>query len=285
MEPALIYLLLLGSGFLAALLIFFIQRLQLPEPTLVMRAVTTGAIAGMAGVLMPFDLPFLGSHSLLATIASVACTLWSRASDPSDALIGSSISSMLAAAIWWFDGAPATTLAAALVAAAAAGAFTSFLLRGRGVERLLWLFFLSAIPIAAEMLRRFAENQLSPLSSLAASSFLPPIAMLTIYLARRGVVALELRAEAELGILDREDAAILSHPIRRLKFGMWKNREARREYVRVADTLAETKAAQRSMETSTARLKQLEVLRLRMRLREIEAVEFASRTNVDGRIQ
>jgi len=279
---AIVILLLPGFGVCASLVAYFLQRLHFPPLSIVFRAAATGVIAGVLVSFVPFEIPFLGRHSLLATLASVLCTLWSRASDPSDAIAGSTISSMLAATIWSFDGTSAFIVAAALISAAAAGAFTSFLLRGRGVERMLWIFFIAVIPIAAELLRRIAENQLSPLTALGAGAMIPSIAMLTIYLSRRGDVALELRAEAELGILDPADAALLSHPFRRFRFGIWENREARREFVQVAETLAETRTAQRSMDTASARLQQLEVLRLRMRLREIESVEFASRRNPDA---
>lgn len=281
LEPISSYLVLL-AGIFAVVVSYSAQRLQQPSPRLVLHAVIAGAIAGAIPFFFDVDVPVLGRHTLIATLAGVASTLWSRANDPSDAILGSALTITIAAAAWIFRGTPLSTVAAAFFCCIAAGAFTAFLLRGRGVERLLWCFFILAVPLAGALLQRLTAALLTPFGALAIGAALPFAAMITFYLSRRGVVALELREEAELGFLTADDATTLSHPLRRFHYGSWKNREARRKYVQVAERLAETKAMQRSMDPLSARLQQLEVLRLRMQLRQIEQVEIASRRPGDG---
>jgi hypothetical protein len=57
----------------------------------------------------------------------------------------------------------------------------------------------------------------------------------------------------------------------------WQDRKARQEFIRLATELAVRKLRQRRMPPSTARLYQLEVLKLRQIVQEIFSVELSVR--------
>lgn len=87
------------------------------------------------------------------------------------------------------------------------------------------------------------------------------------FLLERRRVRLELAEEARLGILPEEDLAVLGNPWRRgreLRFG---RSDERREYVRSALLLAIARQQQRRRSGEAIRLRQLEVLAFRTRVR------------------
>jgi hypothetical protein len=83
----------------------------------------------------------------------------------------------------------------------------------------------------------------------------------------------ELSHEASLGFIDDSQVRSSTHPILRLGRGGWIDRKARREYVRLANKLALRKRQQRFRPDETARLYQLEIIKLRMTLQELARVE------------
>jgi hypothetical protein len=101
------------------------------------------------------------------------------------------------------------------------------------------------------------------------------VGALVITVARWPGLRAELREEAELGFISREDAASVTHPIRRLRLSNWNDPDARREFVRTASDIAVRKRRQRHMSQATARLYQLEILKLRMQLQEMQQVDAA----------
>jgi hypothetical protein len=239
--------------------------------------------AGIAGALLFLRLEPL-QHLVDAAIAvafliAIVLGFLHRALDPVDGNHAGAIAGITASAVlvvFRGDDVEAMTLASFLVVTPATLALLSLVRRSRSAERVLWIAGALIVPIAAELIRRSTAGIDDSAIMTAAVLFAPVFAM-TIFLSRRGSIALELREEARLGFLDDRDAATIAHPIRRFQLSGWHNREARRHFIRVAETLAETKILQRSMTESTARLTQLEVMRLRMRLRDIENIEQASR--------
>lgn len=105
------------------------------------------------------------------------------------------------------------------------------------------------------------------------------LAALVMTVARWPGLREELREEAELGFISPEDAASVTHPIRRLVLSNWNDPDARREFVRTASDIAVRKRRQRHMSQSTARLYQLEILKLRMQLQEMQQVDAAVRAD------
>jgi hypothetical protein len=83
----------------------------------------------------------------------------------------------------------------------------------------------------------------------------------------------ELSHEASLGFLDDAQVRSSTHPLLRLGRGGWLDSRAHREYVRLANKLAQRKRQQRFRPDETARLYQLEIIKLRMALQELAHIE------------
>jgi hypothetical protein len=77
----------------------------------------------------------------------------------------------------------------------------------------------------------------------------------------------ELREEVRLGLMPPDDATVLASPLKRLREPRFGQRDERREYVRSALMLAVAHRQQTRREGEAARLRQLEVLAFRTRLR------------------
>lgn len=105
------------------------------------------------------------------------------------------------------------------------------------------------------------------------------LAWLPVLLLERGRVRRELAEEARLGILPEEDVAVLGNPWRRRHEGRLGRADERREYVRSALLLAVARQQQRRRSGEAIRLRQLEVLAFRTRVRravEGRLARFAS---------
>lgn len=275
-NAAMLYL-LVSLGLVAGA--HYFQRLG-PSPIgLVIRSIAAGSAAAILYLLFPDGSSLIDPAIFVAFAGSILVAIFHRALDPLEGNHAGAITGISAAAIVIIvrsGDVAAMTIASLLIVTPTAAALLSLMRRSGSAERALWAAGVFLTPVAAELLRRSIEMVDDSPIMIAAILFAPCVAM-AIFLSRRGSIALELAEEARLGFLDDSDAAIIAHPLRRLRFSGWHNREARRHFIRVAETLAETKILQRSMPEPTARLTQLEVLRLRMRLREIENVERATR--------
>jgi len=83
----------------------------------------------------------------------------------------------------------------------------------------------------------------------------------------------ELRHEASLGFLDDADVRRTAHPILRHGRGGWTDRHAHREFVRLANEIALRKRRQRFRSDEVARLYQVEIIQLRMQIREMSRID------------
>ncbi|MEO6259513.1 MAG: hypothetical protein ABIP63_04150, partial [Thermoanaerobaculia bacterium] len=88
-------------------------------------------------------------------------------------------------------------------------------------------------------------------------------------------VRAELRHEASLGFLDDADVRTTAHPILRLGRGGWTDPRAHRQFVRLANRVALRKRQQRGRSDELARLYQLEIIKLRMRIQEMSRIDHA----------
>ncbi len=98
-------------------------------------------------------------------------------------------------------------------------------------------------------------------------------------LLERRRVGRELSEEARLGILPDEDLAVLVNPWRRWREPRFGRADERREYVRSALLLAVARQQQRRRSGEAIRLRQLEVLAFRTRVRRVvegRAARFAA---------
>ena len=112
----------------------------------------------------------------------------------------------------------------------------------------------------------------------AAGALAALLAWAAPYLLERRRVLRELPEEARLGILPDEDLAVLGSPWRRHRESRFGRADERREYVRSALLLAVARQQQRRRTGEAIRLRQLEVLAFRTRVRravEGRLVRFA----------
>lgn len=91
----------------------------------------------------------------------------------------------------------------------------------------------------------------------------------------------ELAHEAALGFMNDADVATTAHPLRRLGRGGWTDGHAHREFVRLASRIALRKRQQRNRTDETARLYQLEIIKLRMQLQEMTRIGRVVNAEVD----
>jgi hypothetical protein len=76
-----------------------------------------------------------------------------------------------------------------------------------------------------------------------------------------------------MGVFDPADVRTTAHPILRLGRGGWTDPHAHREFVRLAGIVALRKRQQRGRPDEIARLYQVEIIKLRMRLQEMSRIE------------
>lgn len=107
------------------------------------------------------------------------------------------------------------------------------------------------------------------LLSPAASLVVAALAWAPSLLLERRRVRRELAEEARLGILPEEDLAVLGSPWRRRRESRFGRADERREYVRCALLLAVARQQQRRRTGQAERLRQLEVLAFRTRVRRV----------------
>ena len=86
-------------------------------------------------------------------------------------------------------------------------------------------------------------------------------------------VRAELRHEASLGFMTDADVRTTAHPFLRLGAGGWADKQAHREFVRLANRIALRKRQQRDRTDEMARLYQLEIIKLRMQIQEMSKID------------
>jgi hypothetical protein len=139
-----------------------------------------------------------------------------------------------------------------------------------GIRRVLllaWAFLLPPLLVsfAAGAVRRAPRDAAAFV--LAISIAVSLLVWLPAILVERRRVARELHEEVRLGLLPLEDAAALELPWRRAFEKRFGRPDERREYVRSALLLAVARAQQRRRSGEAERLRQLEILTFRTRLR------------------
>jgi len=168
---------------------------------------------------------------------------------------------------------PAVSAAAAAVILGAFSLFSAESVRaaadsgGRRSALLAWaVVAASALVTAAGALAAPAPRKAAPGLLVAGLSF-ALLAWVPAVLMERHRVRRELEEEVRLGLLPAEDAAALELPWRRWSEKRFGRPDERREYVRSALLLAVARAQQRRRSGEAERLRQLEVLTYRTRLR------------------
>lgn len=250
------------------------------------RAARTSLVAGLiAGVLLrflpvtePVDVFVLG---LVLMLGALYVRLTGDESEPADGmLLGSMMGAAAAAPIAFSGDGELRAVAACILAGAVAGFGITF-----------------AVSKVADPLRQFVIDAITALVAIGAA-YLPTILHRSGVDARRvalgvviGIPALvvltvfkqwpdlraELRHEASLGFIDDADVRRTAHPLLRLGRGGWHDAGAHREFVRLANQIALRKRQQRHRPDDTARLYQLEIIKLRMQIQEMSRIDHALR--------
>jgi hypothetical protein len=154
---------------------------------------------------------------------------------------------------------------------------------GRKIVLTVWalvvpaLLAMAAASLAGPSPREAAGALLGAGLGIAVLAWVPAL------LLERARIRRELEDEVRLGFLPPEDAAALELPWRRLLEKRFGRSDERREYVRSALLLAVARAQQRRRSGEAERLRQLEVLTFRTRLRRmLEARAMRTHRNESG---
>jgi hypothetical protein len=237
-----------------------------------------GVICGVL-ILYARFVPSVVATGVTLTIAALYVRLMGRESEPADGMILGAITGAAAALplVVLAGDRELLRFAECLLAGAVAGYGITFglthvrnKLRQAAVDAVTTAVAIAAAWLASLLLRsgRVTESQIA----IGAAALVPLLVVTTVFKQWPSVRA-ELRHEAALGFMDEEDVHATAHPLRRLGRAGWHDAEAHRAFVRMANKIALRKRQQRTRAEGIARLYQLEVIKLRMQMQEMSAID------------
>lgn len=218
---------------------------------------------------------------VLLTFAALYVRMTGDESEPADgmalgALTGAT-AGVVAAVI---SGDTPHLFAATLLAGAVAGFGVT--VASRSVAMPLRQILIDAITAAAAtgtaMLPEAAARLLGwdPAAIAIGATVLIPLLVIGTVIAQWPAVRRELKEEANLGVIDHTDARRAAHPFLRLVRRGWNDGAAYRQFVRLATRMALRKKQQRSRSGELARIYQLEIIKLRMQIQQMQQLDRAS---------
>jgi hypothetical protein len=219
------------------------------------------------------------------TFCALYIRLTGRESEPADGLAVVSLSGGAAALLLVVAGFGDLTLfAQCILASAAAGYGVTFgLTHVRDPLRQALVDALTAAAAVALAWGAEAALRIAGADEIAiATTFLIPLAVVASVFREWPLLRRELDEEATLNVIDPEDVSGASHPLLRLGRCGWHDHQAHREFVRIASLLALRKRQQRRRQGDVARIYQLEIIKLRMQLREMAQIDRAMRLEGAG---
>jgi hypothetical protein len=245
-------------------------------------------IAGIvAGILIHFAAvsPFVRTLAtgIILTVVALYVRLTGRESEPAEGMILGALTGAAAAApLAVIGGDELLRFTECILAGAVTGYGITFALthvtdtwKQAGVDAATAAAAVGAAYVPAPLTRNGVPDRNLALGVAAA---LPLLVVLTVFKQWPAVRA-ELTDEANLGLIDPEDVRRTAHPLLRLGRGGWHNAGAHREFVRLASKMALRKRLQRHRREETARLYQLEVIKLRMTMQEMVRIDRAMRAH------
>jgi hypothetical protein len=148
-------------------------------------------------------------------------------------------------------------------------------LRQAGVDAVTAIAAIAAASIPALTLRmpRVTDRHVA----IGTAALVPLIVIGTVFKQWPEIRA-ELLDESKLGFIEEGDVRATAHPLLRLGRAGWNDAGAHREFVRIASRIALRKRQQRSRPEDVARLYQLEVIKLRMEMAEMAAIDRRMRS-------
>ncbi|MFI5180836.1 MAG: hypothetical protein ACHQPI_05560 [Thermoanaerobaculia bacterium] len=138
---------------------------------------------------------------------------------------------------------------------------------GRKIALAIWALVLPPVLAAAAAASASPAPRLEAGTLLAAALAVAILAWIPALLVERARLRRELEGEVQLGFLPPDDAVALELPWRRLLEKRFGRPDERREYIRSALLLAVARAQQRRRSGEAERMRQLEILTFRTRLR------------------
>jgi len=244
------------------------------------RAAGTPFAAGLiAGVVIAYvPLPRFVAVGLTITLASLYVRLTGEESEPTDGMILGAITGAAAAfpLVFLLDEEELRAMAECLLAGAVAGYGITFasLHVGEKLRQLMLDGVTAILAVGAAYLPSLGRSD--RVTAIAVAAALPLIVVITV-LQQWPDMRAELRHEASLGFIDDADVRPTAHPLLRLGRGGWADPGAHREFVRLANKIALRKRKQRNRPDETARLYQLEIIKLRMQLQEMSRINRDTR--------
>lgn len=243
----------------------------------------TTLVAGIASGALLWLLEAVGFREIatgvLLSAAALYVRLTGRESESVDGmLLGACTGAAAALPLVFARGDALIALAACVAAGAVAGygiTFAAFHVTDKAKQFLLdAVTFVAAIAIAFAP-RTIASAGVSPRELALGTTIVIPILVIIAVFQQWPEIRAELRHEASLGFIDDADVRRTAHPFLRLGSGGWADRDAHREFVRVANKIALRKRQQRNRSEEIARLYQLEIIKLRMQLQEMSRIDRA----------
>ena len=140
------------------------------------------------------------------------------------------------------------------------------------VKQLVLDVVTAAVAIGAAYIPIAAGRAHQMTIAIATAAVVPVLGIATVFKQWPDIRA-ELRHEASLGFIDDADVRSTAHPLLRLGRAGWNDPGAHRQFVRIANRIALRKRQQRNRPDEMARLYQLEIIKLRMEMREMSRVD------------
>ena len=210
---------------------------------------------------------------VLMTAAALYVRLTGEESEPVDGmLLGACTGAAAAVVLAFLRPDPLRDASECLLAAAVAGfgiTFAALHVADRARQLVLDVITAGAAILAAFVPTFFRDDRAVLIVIVIA---LPLIVVAAVF-AHWPDVRAELSHEAAMGVLDSADVRSTAHPFLRLGRGGWADGHAHREFVRLAGKVALRKRQQRGRPDEIARLYQVEIIKLRMRLQEMSRIE------------
>ena len=260
-------LIVLAALLVALALVHFFKTLDADLWHAWRNPVAAGLVIGVALRLAHVAHPAV--IGILLTLAAVWARHTGRESEAVDGmLIGAAMGAVAA-----LPFAAARVGATAIVAGAVAGygiTFAAFHVAERRRQLMI-----DAVTAVAAVAVAYATSliRLSDRVTLAAVAVAVPAVIIIAVFRQWPDVRAELRHEASLGFITDADVRPTAHPLLRLGSGGWSDRHAHREFVRLANKIALRKRQQRDRTDDMARLYQLEIIKLRMQIREMSKID------------
>jgi hypothetical protein len=235
-----------------------------------------GLIVGVALRFVEDEMWRLVATGVLLTLAALYVRLIGRESEPAEGMtLGAMTGAGAALPLIISVDESLLALASCLLAGAIAGYGITFGLshvRDKLRQALVDLVT-AAQAIGGAYLPLLLARRLTDRNVAIAAVALIPLLIVGAVFKQWPAIRAELRDEVGLGVLDDTDIRPTAHPFLRLGRAGWHDAGAHREFVRMANAIALRKRQQRHRSEEIARLYQLEVIKLRMQMQEMSAID------------